>query len=32
LNEQNARYGQPNQSTAIAYSPRMAQFAFRAEF
>jgi hypothetical protein len=32
LNEQNARYGQPNQSTTIAYSPRMLQFGFRTQF
>ena len=32
LNEQNARYGQPNQSTTTAYSPRMLQFGFRTQF
>jgi hypothetical protein len=32
LNEQNARYSQPNQSTTIAYSPRMLQFGFRTQF
>ena len=32
LNEQNARYGQPNASTTIAYSPRMLQFGFRTQF
>jgi hypothetical protein len=32
LNEQNARYSQPNQSTSIAYYPRMLQFAFRMQF
>jgi hypothetical protein len=32
LNEQNARYGPPNQSTTIAYSPRMLQFGFRTQF
>jgi len=32
LNEQNARYGQPNASTTTAYSPRMLQFGFRTQF
>jgi carboxypeptidase family protein/TonB-dependent receptor-like protein len=32
LNEQNARYGQPNASTTVAYSPRMLQFGFRTQF
>lgn len=32
LNEQNARFGQPNQSTTTAYSPRMLQFGFRTQF
>jgi hypothetical protein len=32
LNEQNARYGQPNQSVTTAYSPRMLQFGFRTQF
>ena len=32
LNEQNAKYGQPNASTTTAYSPRMLQFGFRTQF
>jgi hypothetical protein len=32
LNELNARYGQPNSSTALAYAPRMLQLGFRAAF
>jgi len=32
LNEQNARYSQPNASTTLAYSPRMLQFGFRTQF
>jgi len=32
LNEQNARFGQPNASTTTAYSPRMLQFGFRTQF
>jgi hypothetical protein len=32
LNEQNARFGQPNASTTLAYSPRMLQFGFRTQF
>jgi hypothetical protein len=32
LNTQNARYGQPNASTTLAYSPRMLQFGFRTQF
>ena len=32
LNEQNAKYGLPNSSTTIAYSPRMLQFGFRTQF
>ena len=32
LNEQNAKYGQPNASTTLAYSPRMLQFGFRTQF
>ena len=32
LNEQNARYGNPNASTTTAYSPRMLQFGFRTQF
>jgi hypothetical protein len=32
LNEQNARFGQANSSTTLAYSPRMLQFGFRTQF
>jgi len=32
LNEQNARFRQPNASTTTAYSPRMLQFGFRTQF
>lgn len=32
LNERNARFGQPNQSTQVTYSPRMLQLGFRAQF
>jgi hypothetical protein len=32
LNDSNARYGQPNSSTALAYAPRMLQLGFRAAF
>jgi hypothetical protein len=32
LNEQNARYGQPNSSATLAYFPRMLQFGFRTQF
>jgi hypothetical protein len=32
LNESNARYGQPNSSNTLAYSPRMLQIGFRTQF
>jgi len=32
LNESNARYGQPQQDTNVAYAPRMLQLGFRATF
>ena len=32
LNESNAKYGQPNSSNTLAYSPRMLQFGFRTQF
>jgi hypothetical protein len=32
VNESNAKYGQPNASTTLAYSPRMLQFGFRTQF
>jgi hypothetical protein len=32
FNEANARFGQPNSSTTLAYSPRMLQFGFRTQF
>ncbi len=32
LNESNAKYGRPNSSNTLAYSPRMLQFGFRTQF
>jgi hypothetical protein len=32
INEANAKFGQPNSSTTLAYSPRMLQFGFRTQF
>jgi hypothetical protein len=31
-NKSNAKFGQPNSSTTLAYSPRMLQFGFRTQF
>ena len=32
VNQANAKYGQPNSSTTLAYAPRMMQFGFRTQF
>jgi hypothetical protein len=32
VNKSNAKFGQPNSSTTLAYSPRMMQFGFRTQF
>jgi len=32
INMANAKFGQPNASTTLAYTPRMLQFGFRTQF